>query len=140
MVNKVILIGNMGKDPEIRNTGSGTPVGKFSVATSENYKDKAGEWQKQTEWHDVIVWRNLAERASKSLSKGAAVYIEGKLTHRTYEDGNGNKRYITEVVASYFRVISKREEPKAAPPEPAPVVAVEKPDPSGIDDADDLPF
>lgn len=109
MVNRVILIGNLGKDPEIRRLENGAAVAKFSVATNENYKDKAGEWQTQTEWHDVVVWRSLAERAESSLKKGMSIYLEGKLTHRSWQDQDGNNRYTTEVVASYFRIISKRE-------------------------------
>ena len=109
MVNRVILIGNLGKDPEVRRLENGAVVAKFSVATNENYKDRSGEWQTQTEWHDVVVWRNLAERAESSLKKGMAVYIEGKLTHRSWQDQEGNNRRTTEVVASYFRIVSKRE-------------------------------
>lgn len=109
MVNRVILIGNLGKDPEVRRLENGAAVAKFSVATNENYKDKAGEWQTQTEWHDVVVWRSLAERAESTLKKGMAVYLEGKLTHRSWQDQDGNTRYTTEVVASYFRIISKKE-------------------------------
>lgn len=109
MVNKVVLIGNLGKDPEIRRLESGSAVGKFSVATNENYKDKNGEWQTQTEWHDVVVWRNLAERAERDLKKGKLVYVEGKLTHRKWQDKEGIDRYTTEVVANMFRLLEKRE-------------------------------
>ncbi|MCL4109226.1 UNVERIFIED_CONTAM: hypothetical protein GTU68_062994 [Idotea baltica] len=109
MINKVTLIGNLGRDPEIRHFENGSSVGKFSVATNENYRDKNGEWQTQTEWHDVVVWRNLAERAEKSLKKGSMVYIEGKLTHRKYQDKDGKDRYITEVVANTFRLLDRRE-------------------------------
>lgn len=109
MVNRVILIGNLGKDPEVRRLENGSAVAKFSIATNENYKDKSGEWQTQTEWHDVVVWRQLAERAESTLKKGMTAYVEGKLTHRSWQDQDGNTRYTTEVVASYFRVLSKRE-------------------------------
>ena len=109
MVNRVILIGNLGKDPEVRRLENGAVVAKFSVATNENYKDRSGEWQTQTEWHDIVVWRMLAERAESTLKKGMAVYVEGKLTHRSWQDQDGNPRRTTEVVASYFRAISKRE-------------------------------
>ncbi len=109
MVNKVTLIGNLGRDPEIRRLESGAVVAKFSIATNENYKDKSGEWQSQTEWHDVVVWRSLAERAEQSLKKGAMVYLEGKLTHRKWEDKEGNPRRTTEVVGNYFRVLNRRE-------------------------------
>ncbi len=106
MVNRVILIGNLGRDPEIRRLENGATVAKFPIATNENYKDKSGEWQQQTEWHDIVVWRTLAERAEATLKKGMAVYIEGKLTHRTWQDQDGNNRKTTEVVASYFRIIN----------------------------------
>ena len=109
MVNRVILIGNLGRDPEVRRLENGAVVAKFSVATNENYKDKSGEWQSQTEWHDVVVWRNLAERAESQLTKGAQVYVEGKLTHRSWQDKDGNNRRTTEVVASYFRALSRRD-------------------------------
>lgn len=109
MVNRVILIGNLGRDPEVRRLDNGAVVAKFPIATNENYKDKSGEWQTQTEWHDIVVWRNLAERAESTLKKGMGVYVEGKLTHRTWQDQDGNNRKTTEVVASYFRIIDKRD-------------------------------
>ncbi len=110
MINKVILIGNLGRDPELRKLENGAFVTKFSLATNESYKDKSGEWVKQTEWHEIIVWRQAAERAEATLKKGMQVYIDGKLTHRTWEDKDGNKRKTSEVVANSFRVLGKREE------------------------------
>ncbi len=109
MINKVMLIGNLGKDPEIKHFENGGAVAKFSVATNENYMDKAGEWQQKTEWHDVVVWNKNAERAEKQLTKGQMVYIEGKLTHRKWQDDQGNNRYNTEVVANTFRLLERRE-------------------------------
>jgi single-strand DNA-binding protein len=109
MINKVLLIGNLGKDPEIKHFDNGGAVGKFSLATNENYLDKAGEWQTNTEWHDVVVWNRSATRAEKQLKKGMMVYVEGKLTHRKWQDDQGNNRYNTEVVAAVFRVLEKRE-------------------------------
>lgn len=109
MINKVILIGNLGKDPEIRHLENGASVGKFPLATNENYRDKNGEWQQVTEWHDVVAWRALAERAEKTLKKGSLVYVEGKLTHRKYTDREGVERYISEVVANTFRILDRRE-------------------------------
>lgn len=109
MVNRVILIGNLGKDPEIRRLENGAVVAKFPIATNENYRDKSGEWQQTTEWHDIVAWRALAERAENTLQKGAMVYVEGKLTHRTWQDQDGNNRRTTEVVANYFRLVSRRE-------------------------------
>lgn len=109
MVNKVTLIGNLGADPEIRTLESGAMVAKLRLATNENYRDKSGEWQSLTEWHDVIMWRFLAERAQEQLKKGMQIYLEGKLTHRLWDDKDGNKRKTTEVVANTFRVTGKRE-------------------------------
>ena len=109
MINKVILIGNLGRDPEVRRLESGAVVAKFSLATNESYRDKNNEWQTQTEWHDIVVWRNLAERAERDLKKGKLVYVEGKLTHRKWQDKDGNDRYTTEVVANTFRLLERRE-------------------------------
>jgi len=109
MINKVILIGNLGRDPEVRRLESGIAVAKLAVATNESYKDKNDEWQKQTEWHTVILWRNLAERAERDLKKGSLIYVEGKLTHRKWQDKENNDRYTTEVVANTFRMMEKRE-------------------------------
>lgn len=109
MINKVLLIGNLGKDPEVKHFDNGGMVAKFSVATNENYMDKAGEWQKKTEWHDVVVWNKNAERAEKLLKKGMMVYVEGKLTHRKWQDDQGNNRYTTEVVANTYRLLERRE-------------------------------
>lgn len=109
MVNRVTLIGNLGRDPEVRRLENGAVVAKFSVATSENYRDKEGEWQSQTEWHDVVVWRNLAERAESQLSKGSLVYVDGKLATRNWQDKDGNNRRTTEVIGNYFRVLNRRD-------------------------------
>ena len=109
MVNRVTLIGNLGKDPEVRRLESGAVVAKFPLATNESYKDKNGEWQSATEWHDIVVWRHLAERAERDLKKGKLVFVEGKLTHRKYQDKEGKDRYITEVVARNMRLLEKRE-------------------------------
>ncbi len=109
-INKIILIGRLGRDPEVRYLENGASVAKIAVATTESYKDKSGEWQEQTEWHDVVMWRFLAERAEKTLKKGALVYIEGKLKHRKYQkEGEETARRISEVVADTFRLLSKRE-------------------------------
>ena len=110
MYNKVILIGNLGRDPEVRKLEGGVSVGKFSLATNENYQDKSGEWQTKTEWHDIVVWRGLAERAERDLKKGSMVFVEGKLTHRKWQDNDGNNRYSTEVVASVLRILDKRSD------------------------------
>jgi single-strand DNA-binding protein len=107
MLNRVTLIGNLGRDPEVRRLENGTAVGKFSIATTESYKDANNEWQNLTEWHDIVVWRAQAEAAEKTLKKGSSVYIEGKLTHRKYTDKNSIERYATEVVASMFKVLER---------------------------------
>lgn len=109
MYNKVIFIGNLGRDPEVRRLEGGTAVGRFSIATNENYRDQAGEWQTRTEWHDVVVWRGLAERVEKDLKKGSMVFVEGKLTHRKWQDKDGNNRYSTEVVANVVRKLERSE-------------------------------
>lgn len=107
MVNRVILIGNLGSDPEIKTLESGRKVAKVSIATNENYRDKDGEWQTQTEWHDLVLWGALAERAESDLKKGDALYLEGKLTHRKWVDAENNNRKTTEVVVNYFRQINR---------------------------------
>jgi single-strand DNA-binding protein len=99
MINKVILIGNLGADPEIRHTQDGTPVASFSVATGERWKDKDGQMQEQTEWHKIVVWRRLAEVCGQYLHKGSRVYIEGKLQTRKWQDKDGHDRWTTEVIA-----------------------------------------
>jgi len=98
-VNKVILIGNLGKDPEVKYTPQGTAVARLTVATNERFKDKSGEWQDRTEWHNVVLWQRLAEIAGEYLKKGGKVYIEGRLQTRSWDDTQtGQKRYITEIV------------------------------------------
>lgn len=110
-VNKVILIGNLGKDPEVRYLEGGTAVAKFTLATSENYKDKTtGERKTLTEWHNIVVWRGLAEVAEKYLKKGSQIYIEGKLRSRQWQDKDGNNRYTTEIVADTMQMIGKRDD------------------------------
>jgi single-strand DNA-binding protein len=108
-VNKVTLIGNLGKDPEIRYVKENIPVATFTMATTEAYKDKNGEWQDATEWHNIVVWRHLAERAEKFFKKGTQVYVEGKIRSRSYDDKDGVKRYITEIVADQVFNTGKRE-------------------------------
>ena len=126
MINKVILVGNLGKDPEVKHFEGSGAVAKFSIATNENYRDKkSGEWQTQTEWHNVVVWNAAAERAERVLKKGMQVYIEGKLTHRKYQDQNGNDKYITEVVGRILRILGKREEGSGSGYMPTPANAPE---------------
>lgn len=100
-VNKVILIGNLGKDPEVKYTPSGTPVAKFTLATNERYKDKDGQWQDRTEWHNIVAWQRTAEIAGEYLKKGRSVYIEGRLQTHSWDDKTtGQKKYMTEIVVS----------------------------------------
>jgi len=110
-LNKVQLIGNLGKDPEVKYTPSGTPVAKLTIATNERYKDKNGEWQDRTEWHNVVLWQRLAEIAGEYLKKGGKVYIEGRLQTRSWDDKQTNqKKYMTEVVASDLILLGGRGE------------------------------
>ena len=110
-VNKVILLGNLGKDPELKYTPSGTAVAKLTLATNERFKDKDGQWQDRTEWHNVVLWQRLAEIAGQYLKKGSKVYIEGRLQTRSWEDKQTNqKRYMTEVVAGDLVLLGGRGE------------------------------
>lgn len=109
MINKVTLIGYLGKDPEVRHFDNGGSVARLTVATSENYKDKEGNWQSQTEWHNVSAWRGLADNAEKYMKKGHLVYVEGKLTTRKYTDANGVEKFATEVLALNLRSLERRE-------------------------------
>jgi len=134
-VNKVMLIGNLGKDPELRYAPSGSAVASFSLATSEQWKDQEGNPQERTSWHNVVVWGKLAEIAAEYLKKGRKVYIEGRLQYRDYETKDGNKRYVTEIVASDLIMLSsprqdggEKEEGGSGVP---PTVSEEK---------EDLPF
>ncbi|XOF33324.1 MAG: single-stranded DNA-binding protein [Candidatus Electrothrix sp. YB6] len=110
MINKVILIGNLGADPELKYTQSGVPVATLSVATNERWKDKDGQQQEHTEWHRIVAWRQLAEICNEYYHKGARVYVEGKLQTRKWQDQNGNDRYTTEVVAREMKILSSRGE------------------------------
>lgn len=109
-VNKVILIGNLGKDPEVRHLEGGVAVARFPIATSESFKDKSGNKQEKTEWHNIVVWRGLAEVAEKYLKKGQSVFIEGKIRTSQYQDKEGNQRYSTEIVADSMTMLGGRSE------------------------------
>ncbi|MBL0341452.1 MAG: single-stranded DNA-binding protein [Bacteroidetes bacterium] len=108
-INKVILVGNLGKDPEVRHLEGGAVVAKFPLATSESYKTKDGQRVDQTEWHNVVMWRGLAESAEKYLRKGSLVYVEGKIRTRSWDDKEGNKRYATEIIADTMTMLSGRK-------------------------------
>jgi len=109
-VNKAILVGNVGNDPQVRYLEGGTAVAKFSLATTEKYRNKAGELVSQTEWHNVVAWRHLAELAEKYITKGRQLYIEGKITNRSWDDKDGNKRYTTEIVANSIQMLGKKSD------------------------------
>ena len=107
-VNKVILVGNLGKDPELRYTGSGTAVCNFSLATNESYKNAEGEMVEKTEWHNLVVWSRLAEICNEYLKKGSQAYFEGSLQTRSYDDRDGNKKYTTEIKVREMMMLSGR--------------------------------
>jgi single-strand DNA-binding protein len=113
-VNKVILVGRLGRDPETRYTGGGQAVANFSVATDETYKDRNGEKQKRTEWHKIVVWGKQAEIAQQYLKKGSLVFIEGRIQSREWQDKEGQKRTSFEIVASNFRMLGGRSDAAAA--------------------------
>lgn len=146
-VNKVILVGNAGKDPEVRHLDTGVAVANFPLATSETYTAKNGEKVSTTEWHNIVLWRGLADVAEKWVKKGDQLYIEGKIRTRSYEDKEGNKRYMTEIYGDTMRMLGK----KSAPPktdeqntgstsEPAAVQKPAAPEVNEDGGDDDLPF
>ncbi len=153
-VNKVILVGNLGRDPEVRALESGAKVASFSIATTESYRDRnTNERVDKTEWHNIVLWRGLAEIAEKYLRKGSQVYIEGKLQTRSYEDKDGNTRYTTEVVGQNMTMLGGRNESGnsgdsySAPvqqSQPAAATsstpATPRPDLDVSEETDDLPF
>ena len=137
-VNKVILIGNLGKDPEVRYLDSGVAVANFSLATTESYKNKEGERVSQTEWHNIVLWRGLAEIAEKYLKKGNSVYIEGKIRNRKWEDKDGNTRYTTEILGDNMTMLGKKDDNSSDAPE-STVTTAEESVPEA-EKGDDLPF
>ena len=136
-VNKVILIGNLGKDPEVRTLDSGVKVANFSLATTESYKNRNGERVENTEWHNIVLWRGLAEVADTYLKKGNQVYIEGKIRTRSWDDKDGNKRYTTEILADNMTMLGSRQNGTAPSSDPKPKPETEAPEPAPDDD---LPF
>jgi len=134
-INKVILIGNLGSDPEVKTTPQGAQVANFSLATSESWTDKAsGEKKEKAEWHRLVLWRRLAEIAGQYLKKGAKIYIEGKLETRSWEDKEGQKRYTTEVIVDKLEMLGGDRQQEEYEQPAAPYVA------SGSSDDDELPF
>jgi len=148
MINKVTLIGRLGKDPEKKTLPSGAAFVRFTIATNESYKDKDGEWKDNTEWHNIIMWRELAERAERQLKKGGLVFIEGKITYQKYEDKDGKSTTFTEIAANNFRSLEKSENSSGSYNVPPPIEnyipnsenkntpKIENP----TNDSDDLPF
>jgi single-strand DNA-binding protein len=139
-INKVILVGNVGKDPDVRYLDNGIVKCSFSLATSDSYKNKAGEKVTNTEWHNIIIWRELAKAAEAYVKKGMQLYIEGKISTRSYQDKDGVQRRVTEITADTFQILGRKPESQQnADHEEKP-----KSEPSGADepvqDADDLPF
>ncbi len=129
-VNKVILVGNLGKDPEVKYLDNGVAVANFSLATTESYKNKQGERVNQTEWHNIVLWRGLAEVAEKYLKKGASIYIEGKIKTRKWEDKEGIARYSTEILGDNMTMLGGK-----------PVSESKTEETSKLEDPkDDLPF
>lgn len=145
-VNKAILVGNVGKDPEIRHLEGGISVARFTLATSETYKNKTGEMVTNTEWHNIVAWRQLADVAEKFIKKGKQIYVEGKITNRQYDDKDGNKRYFTEIVADNIRLLGRKEDNDGSRENGTQRYAAESPSHSPAEEAiqpaesDDLPF
>jgi single-strand DNA-binding protein len=143
-VNKVILVGNVGQDPEVRYLDNNVPVCTLRMATSDVYKNKSGERVTTTEWHNVVLWRGLAEVAEKYVHKGSQIYIEGKLRTRSWDDKDKNKKYITEIVADVMQLLGKKSDEHSAPSSTIPDTS-EQPagDKASIEEPDinnDLPF
>ncbi len=164
-LNKVLLIGNVGKDPEIRHLESGASVATITLATSERFKDRSGEQKEVTEWHTIIAWRQLADLAANYIRKGSQIYVEGKLRSRSWDDQNGAKHYVTEIQADSIQLLDRRpagtapaqggyQQPAVQPqqqpqyrqpvqqpaPQPVQTTPYVSPEDLGGDGLDDLPF
>lgn len=150
MVNKVILIGNVGADPDVRYLDGGVAVANIRLATTERYRNRNGENIDQTEWHNVVLWRGLAEVVEKYVKKGMRLYIEGRLRTRSWDDQNGVKRYTTEIFADNMQMLSRADDnnapssrPASSYTAPSPAAPSAYPQPAAdmqADDSDDLPF
>lgn len=148
-VNKVILVGNVGKDPEVRHLDSGVAVANFPLATSESYTAKNGERVTTTEWHNIVLWRGLADVAEKYVTKGQQLYIEGRIRTRSWDDKEGNKRYTTEIYGDQMQMLGKKGDnqggeqqgqAQAAAPVTQNTASVSQPQVDEPDGDDDLPF
>lgn len=133
MVNKVILIGNVGKDPEVRHLESGSVTASFTLATTEKYKDKQGELQTTTQWHNIVIWGPLAEIAEKYVRKGSKLYVEGVIRYEKYTDKEGVVKYITKIICSNFSMLDSKPKSEISS-------QVESASTESFDDGDDLPF
>ena len=138
-INKAILIGNLGKDPELRYTSAGVAVATFSVATNESWKDQDGNVQERTQWHNIVAWRKLAEICSEYLKKGSKLYLEGRIQYRNYDDKNGVKRYVTEIVLDQMVMLDSRGAGASSTSSSEADAPPSAEEPSG-GKADDLPF
>lgn len=152
-LNKLMLIGNVGRDPEVRTSRNGDPFATFTMATSYTYKNESGDRTDQTEWHRIVMWRRLAEQAEKYVKKGRKLYVEGRVQTRSYDDQSGTKRYVTEVVADRMEFLDSREagtesgdrdsmptQPRSAAPSRAARPKQESSSDMNFEDLDDLPF
>lgn len=143
-INKVILVGNLGRDPEVKNLESGAKMARFTLATNETYTDRAsGERKDLTEWHNIVCWRNLAEIAEKYLNKGKQIYLEGRLRTRRWTDQNNVERYTTEILADTIQMLGRSENASEAPGAPAasaPAMVTQEPAYAPPIEEDDLPF
>ncbi len=139
-VNKVILVGNVGKDPEVKYLDNGVAVCNFSLATSETYNNKSGEKVTQTEWHNIVLWRKLAEIAETYVKKGMQIYVEGQLRTRNWEDKDGVKRYTTEIFGTSMQMLGRKAENSSEPQGRPEVAQQTTSDSSDAEETDDLPF
>ena len=139
-VNKVILLGRLGRDPEIRYTPSGQALAKFSMATDENRKDQDGNWQSDTTWHNIVLWAKNAERAGENLKKGSLIYLEGRISNRSWDDPeSGQKKYMTEIIGDRFKMIGGRSDSPQSQANETTSQTQPTP-PQQLQEDDDLPF
>ncbi|RMF58947.1 MAG: single-stranded DNA-binding protein [Calditrichaeota bacterium] len=140
-VNKVILVGRLGADPEIRYAPSGAPVANFNIATDRNWKDKDGNWQTETMWHRIVVWNRQAELVKEHVKKGNRVFIEGRIQYREWEDQNGQRRFTTEIIANDIQLLESGSRQGMVSDEPSPEDTLgTPPEDSTPDQPDDVPF
>ena len=142
MVNKVILVGNLGRDPELRSTPSGQQVASFSLATNRKWKDRDGNRQEQTEWHNIVCWGRQAEIAGQYLTKGRQIFVEGRIQTQSWEDRqSGEKKYRTEIVCENFQMLGQRgDQPESGGYRPEEQISPPPSDSGGTADDDDIPF